>query len=84
MVINHKDLEIFQWNCRSIGTPGRAVELDKSLDEVKPHIACIRETWLKENSKLLDFNGYILNRKDRPGGREGGWNIIFNKRWLKI
>ena len=84
MAVNHKDLEIFQWNCRSIGTPGRAVELDKSLDEVKPHIACISETWLKENSKLMDFKGYIVNRKDRPGGREGGGILFLIKEGLKF
>ena len=79
MAINHKDLEIFQWNCRSIGIPGRAVELDKSLDEVKPHIACISETWLKANSKLMDFKGYTVSRKD-TGWQRWVWNIIFNKR----
>ena len=77
MQVNQKDLEIMQWNCRSIGTSGRASELDKSLDETKPHIACISETWLKVNSKLMEFKGYKTRRKDRPGGRDGGGEFYF-------
>ena len=72
MEVNDKILKIMQWNCRSIGTPGRAIELDKSLGEKKPHIACISETWLKVNSKLMKFRGYKILRKDRPGGGGGG------------
>ena len=72
MPVEHKDLSIMQWNCRSINTPGRAVELDKSLEEISPHIACISETWLKHNSKLMKFKGFEICRKDRPGGRDGG------------
>ena len=84
MDVRHNDLKIVQWNCRSIGTPGRAVELDKSLDERKPHIACISETWLKETSKLMDFKGYKIRRKDRPGGRDGGGLFFLIKDGVKF
>ena len=38
----------------------------------KPHVLCLGETWLKENSKQIDLQGYKTHRKDRKNGRGGG------------
>ena len=84
MSVNHKDLKIMQWNCRSITAPGRSIELDKTLDLKKTHIACISETWLKQSSKLMGFKGYIPRRIDRPGGRDAGGVLFLIKEDLKF
>ena len=79
MSVNNKELKIMQWNCRSITTPGRAIELDKFIGHQKPHIACISETWLKDKSRIMDFKGYKARRKDRPGGGGAGGLLFLIK-----
>ena len=62
-------LLLLLWNARSI--LGKKEEIQKILDDNKPHITCITETWLK-NKNTLQLNGYEILRKDRDFGRTGG------------
>ena len=57
------------WNARSI--TGKKEEIQKILDDNKPHVTCITETWLKHRD-TIHLNGYEIIRKDRDFGRTGG------------
>ena len=62
-------LFLLQWNARSIIY--NLDEFKKMLDDNKPHIACITETWLKYND-TININGYDILRNDRDFGRKAG------------
>ena len=59
-------------NARSI--INKKNELDIMVDEIKPHIICITESWA--NNEITDaelgLEGYVMFRKDRMGKRGGG------------
>ena len=70
-------LLLLLWNARSI--TAKLDEFKKILDDNKPHISCITETWLK-NKDTIKLNGYDVIRKDRDFGRTaGGVAFIINK-----
>ena len=64
-----KSLLLLQWNARSLSS--KLDEFKKILDDNKPHIACITETWLK-NKDIININGYEILRQDREFGRTAG------------
>ena len=68
--VNNKDLQILQWNSRSI--ENKMYDLSTTQKTLKPHIIGIQETWLKDgkNTPLLDH--YHTERKDRVGREKGG------------
>lgn len=62
---------VLQWNARSLISNGQ--EFKKYVDDfnVKPHIICVQETWLKPNLSFV-VQGYSVVRKDRNKGTGGG------------
>ena len=52
----------------------KKTELNIMVDDIKPHIICITESW--ENNDItnaeLGLEGYVMFRKDRIGRRGGG------------
>ena len=62
---------ILQWNARSLIANGQELKKFIRDSDVKPHIVCVQETWLKP---CLDFvlPGYTCLRKDRPDMTQGG------------
>ena len=52
-----KSLLLLMWNARSIFK--NIDEFKKILDDNKPHIACITETWLKFKYQI-QLNGYEI------------------------
>ena len=73
-----KNLNIIQANVRSIYAPGRYAETKIMAYSKKPHLICISESWLKNNSKPTDLIGYHEIRKDRQGRDGGGLIILVN------
>ena len=72
-----KSLLLLLWNARSLFA--NFDEFKKILDDNKPHLSCITETWLKSND-TINLNGYEVLRKDRTFGRTaGGVAFIINK-----
>ena len=59
-------------NARSI--INKKNELDIMIDEIKPHIIGITESWAKNYiiDAELGLEGYVMFRKDRMGRRGGG------------
>ena len=59
-------------NARSI--LNKKNELDIMVDEIKPHIIGITESWANNDiaDAELGLEGYIMFRKDRMGRRRGG------------
>ena len=49
-------------------------ELDIMVDEIKPHIIGITESWANNytTDAELGLEGYVMFRKDRMGRRGGG------------
>ena len=56
-------------NARSI--INKKNELNIMVDDIKPHIIGITESWAKTDSEL-GLEGYVMFRKDRIGRRGGG------------
>ena len=87
----NEDFIILNINCRSL--LNKAEELNYILDELKPDIACLTETWLDSSTPKNSFIpiGYTMIRKDRPesfkqkyGRNRGGGIAIVHKEGLKI
>ena len=59
-------------NARSI--INKKNELDIMVDEIKPHIIGITESWANNDiaDAELGLEGYVMFRKDRMGRRGGG------------
>ena len=68
-VINKTDIEIFQWNSRSI--VNKESELKKEIRRQKYEIFAIQETWLKEKDNFK-FKPYVVLRSDRINRQGGG------------
>lgn len=60
--------EILTWNCRSLYSKLSYFKI--RLYAEKPHIACLTETWIKENRlpTFINYTCYFKCRQDRPGG----------------
>ena len=61
-------------NARSISILNKKNELDIMVDEIKPHIIGITESWSNNDITYaeLGLEGYVMFRKDRMGRRGGG------------
>ena len=59
-------------NARSI--INKKTELNIMVDDIKPHIICITESWANNDitNAELGLEGYVIFRKDRIGRRGGG------------
>ena len=59
-------------NARSI--INKKTELNIMVDDIKPHIICITESWANNDitNAELALEGYVMFRKDRIGRRGGG------------
>ena len=70
------DLRVIQFNIRSWNK--NKVEFLHDIEELKPHVILIQETWLTaENLKECKVPGYFVVRKDRTRSRKGvGEKII--------
>ena len=66
------DIKCVCLNARSI--INRKNELDIMVDEIKPHIIGITESWANNDitDAELGLEGYVMFRKDRMGRRGGG------------
>ena len=71
-----KDLKIVNWNCRSIFS--NQGEFQNFLDNSKPHLVGLTETWLKPN-KSIKFKGYDVIRRDRVNGLGGGVAVLISR-----
>ena len=71
---NYK-LLILVWNCRSLKTNN--IEFKKFINQSKPHIICLCETWLKLSDRI-NIPEYNIYRKDRFG-KGGGIAILVKK-----
>ena len=69
---------ILQWNARSLIANGQELKKFIRDSDMKPHIVCVQETWLKP---CLDFviPGYVSLRKDRSDNTQGGGCATFVK-----
>ena len=58
-------------------------ELDIMVDEIKPHIIGITESWANNDITDAEFGleGYVMFRKDRMG-RRGGGVLLYTSRKL--
>ena len=70
-------LKVLQWNIRSLIK--NLPELQKTIDEQKPHILCLSETLLKPHFQNIRFKNYDILRKDRQTGNGGGIAILVRK-----
>lgn len=61
-------LNILTWNCRSLYP--RLSQFKIKLYTLKPHIACLCETWIKDKylPSFINYTPFFLNRPNRQGG----------------
>jgi len=64
-----KEVKIEQWNCHSLRNKLSNFKLH--LYSTKPHVACLSETWLTQNTEP-HFINYSAVFRHREGGRGGG------------
>ena len=67
---NRKQMHIISWNAQSIKAHSHQLKLFINSAQIKPHIICIQESWLKEQTNFT-IPGYITEKKCREGGRGG-------------
>jgi len=75
---------ILQWNAQSVRAHGD--EFKKYVEENKPDVVCIQETWLK-STQVFRIPGYDILRKDRNiDGRDSGRGgcCIFVRKGLAV
>ncbi|XP_053389502.1 uncharacterized protein LOC123526856, partial [Mercenaria mercenaria] len=81
---NSERLTILNINCRSV--KNKIPDLHLMVDQVKPDIICLTETWLKpgvSSSEIFpDTLNYSVCRDDRCGGQGGGVMIAISKALL--
>ena len=77
--VANDNLKIVQWNCKSIKAAGRTEELKVLICKDKPHVACISETWLNQDSNPIIITGYKVLRKDRTDRGEGAYFFLLEK-----
>ena len=63
-----RNIRYLHWNCRSI-VP-KKTELLLLIEELRPHIIALNETWLTASQQFL-LPGYNIIRKDRDDGYGG-------------
>ena len=90
-VKDSQDYLILHMNCRSINN--KEDEIKMVLEELKPDILCLTETWMDESNpkQTLELPDYKVIRKDRSEGfkqfygkSNGGGLAIIHKRNQKI
>ena len=72
-------------NARSI--INRKNELNVMVDEIKPHIIGITESWANNDITYaeLGLEGYVMFRKDRMGRRGGGvLGLLYTKETIRM
>ena len=69
-------IKVVLWNCRSI--VNNREEFQNYLDEVKPQIVGLTETWLKPG-RNLNFSGYEVFKCDRINENGGGVAILIQR-----
>ena len=88
---SNEDFTILNINCRSL--LNKIEDLNYILNELKPDIVCLTETWLDNSTKENCFipSGYNIIRKDRSeifkqkyGRNKGGGIAVVYKNGLKI
>ena len=59
-------------------------EFKAIIEELKPNIVCVTETWLKDHHQDIEvrINGYELIRKDRTDMRGGGVAMYYTNRLI--
>ena len=62
------DLNLLSWNARSLYN--KLGNFKIKLYKYKPHVACITETWLKNNREpyFCNYDKYLCNRTANVGG----------------
>lgn len=74
VVTRPKELHILSWNIASVNN--KTDQLVTLLDEVKPDVVLLQETWLKPHLPQPLTPGYTWFRRDRVAGRGGGVAIL--------
>lgn len=69
---------MFNWNIRGINTPGRQLELKRAIEQHKPHIITLQETFLNITSKFY-VDQYRIHRNDRLNAHGGGVAILVRR-----
>ena len=83
--MEEESLNVVQWNCRSIkNNPTRREELRMLTLKYKPHILCISETWLTQETKTPEFKGYTRTFRQDRTNREGGGLLILTREDIKV
>ena len=72
-ILKQFGLLILLWNSRSLAS--NIIEFNHLLNNTKPGVVCITETWFRATSSH-NFKGYNLFRKDRFGSMGGGVAIL--------
>jgi ribonuclease HI len=67
--LDNNKIQIFSWNCRSLLSKLSCFKV--RLYCLKPHVACLSETWLK-SSREPKFINYNCIWRHRPGRQQGG------------
>ena len=67
---NRKQMYIISWNAQSIKAHCHQLKLSINNEHITPHIICIQESWLKDQTNFT-VPGYITEKKCREGGRGG-------------
>lgn len=75
---NSSQLNLLHWNANGITTYTLQRQLENLLTAKDIHIACLNETFLKENHKTY-FRNYFVYRNDRLGCRGGGVALLVRK-----
>ena len=65
------------YSCRGIFS--NLGEFKKFLDDTKPHLVRLTETWLKPNNRTINFKGYEILRCDRVNGLGGGIALLISR-----
>ena len=69
---------ICNWNARGFNSNGR--HFRKLIEEIRPSIICVQESFLKTNSHLLKLSGYETVRLDNPSERRRGLITFIDSR----
>ena len=69
-----KEIKCFYANARSIISREKRMELELYVEEEKPDIIGLTESWAKEEMGdcELDIDGYVMFRRDRENQRSTG------------
>lgn len=84
-------IDILSWNVRGLNRPARRATVRETLQEAKPHIACLQETKMSNiDARLVNSLGggrlrsFQFKPATGPLGTRGGILILWNEDFVDI